>query len=89
MSVTDVLEVTSVTSSPSVSQSSEPITDTVTQPMAGATDATVTSVPTVLHSNKPITDVTVKKLLDTAPAKVNRMIWLILNDLLNICYYGN
>ncbi|KAL6442673.1 hypothetical protein ACFW04_002645 [Cataglyphis niger] len=68
MSVTDV-EITSVTSSTSVSQSSEPITDTVTQPMTGATDTTVPSVPTVLHSNKPITDVTVKRLLDTAPVK--------------------
>ncbi|XP_050447704.1 E3 ubiquitin-protein ligase XIAP-like isoform X1 [Cataglyphis hispanica] len=69
MSVTDVLKITSVTSSTSVSQSSEPITDTVTQPMAGATDTIVTSVPTVLPSNKSITDVTVKRLLDTAPVK--------------------
>lgn len=72
MSVANVTE-TSVTSSPSVFQIIEPIINTVT-PMAGVTDTTVTSTPTILQSSKPITDVTVKRLLDTAPAKVNIMI---------------
>lgn len=64
---------TTITSSSSVLQSSELITDLVA-PMAGVTDTTVTSIPIILQSNKSITDITVKRLLDTAPAKVHKMI---------------
>lgn len=64
---------TTITSSPSVLQPSELITNVVA-PMAGVTDTTVTSVPTILQSNKSITDITVKRLLDTAPVKVHKMI---------------
>jgi len=59
---------TSAASFPTVSQPSEPET------VEGATKIMVTPHSTVLQPSIPITNAAVEELLETTPAKVNRMI---------------